>query len=495
MKNILEYLEHSAKLFPTKTALAIKDESICFYDLMIQSKKLATIIKKMNKSKTGIAVFVNRGMKTVVLFMAAVYSGSYYIPIDPDMPKEKIKTIIDESNSTVVLGEDCNHELFNSLDVNAVFLTDKDSTNDICDMPSIESHSPLYMVYTSGSTGKPKGVVKSHGAFIDFIETYTATFNFTSDEIIGNQTPLFFDASAKDIYLMLKTGATLEIIPTEKFAMPTELIDYLNERKITFICWVPTALSIVAQIRTFSFIVPQYLKRVFFVGEVMPMKALNYWRKYLPDVQFVNLYGQSEISGISCYYEVIGEYANDENLPIGKPLSNCEIYLLNDSNIIKEADQIGEIYVVGDSLATMYYNDEEKTKTSFLSIDFGQGTVRAFKTGDLAYYNENGLLNFASRSDYQIKHLGHRIELGEIESIAGALNEIQRCCCLYNSKKQQIVLFCELSQNIETIPLEIKRSLKKNLSSYMVPEKVVILDSLPINANGKIDRQTLKEKL
>ena len=494
MKNILEYLERNVELMPDKIALAINNESITFNELSIQSKKLAVTISK-SSNDNGVAVFVNRGINTVVLFMAAVYSGNFYIPIDPNMPVEKIQSIINDANSSVILGEDANEELVNALDFDGDFITLSDSSNEMCDFPEIDENSPLYMVYTSGSTGKPKGVLKTHKAVVSFIETYVNTFDFSSNDIIGNQTPLFFDASAKDIFLMLKTGATLEIIPTEKFSMPTTLIEYMNEKKISFISWVPTAFSIVAQLRTFSFVKPQYLRKAFFVGEVMPMKTLNYWRKFLPDVKYVNLYGQSEIAGVSCYYEVVDEFENDDTLPMGRTFSNCKIFLVDQEQNITSANQIGEMYVVSDALATKYYNDEEKTKASFIKRDFGNGAVRALKTGDLAYYNEEGLLIFASRTDFQIKHLGHRIELGEIETVAGALDDLRSCCCLYNKKRQQITLFCEISKDSEITSIEIRSILKRKLSSYMVPEKVIILDVMPINANGKINRQFLKELL
>ena len=269
----------------------------------------------------------------------------------------------------------------------------------------------------------------------------------------------------------------------------------LKASQISFISWVPTAFSIVSQLRTFSFIKPQYLKKAFFVGEVMPTKTLNYWRKFLPDVQYVNLYGQSELSGVSCYYEVCKDFANDEKLPLGKTFSNCEIFLVEGEEIITESNCVGEMYVVSEALAIEYYNDPEKTDAAFVMKDFGKGKCRALKSGDLAYYDDNELLIFASRTDSQIKHLGHRIELGEIETVAGAVDEIQRCCCLYNEKRQQITLFCEISEDVSISDVEIKSILKKKLSSYMVPEKVIILETISLNANGKTNRQYLKELL
>lgn len=493
MRNIFDYLESASEKYPDKASAADKEKKYTFSEACELSKELAMNIAETYILKP-VAVFAHRSADVFLFYMAVARSGNFYVPIDPDMPKEKIKLILDDCKPAYVFGEMADKTVLDELAFCGIFLTMESKASSMRALPEITGDMPLYMVYTSGSTGKPKGVLKSHKAVISYMEAYCDTFDFSSEDVIGNQTPFFFDASAKDLYLMLKTGATLEIIPTEMFAMPTDLIDYLNEKKITFISWVPTALSIVAQLNILSFVLPKYLRKVFFVGEVMPMKHLNKWRKALPALQYVNLYGQSELAGICCYYAVKGEFENTDVLPMGKPLKNCKIYLLDSDNIVTQPNHIGEMYIVSDSLAMEYFNDSEKTANCFLEKDFGEGKVRCFKTGDLASYDSEGNLVFASRSDFQIKHLGHRIELGEIEVIAGALPEIQRCCCLYNKEKQKIVLFCELSQGVELNGTQIQSILRTKLSSYMVPTKVVIMDKLPINANGKINRTLLAEE-
>ena len=237
---------------------------------------------------------------------------------------------------------------------------------------------------------------------------------------------------------------------------------------------------------------PSTLKKVFFVGEVMPMKHLNKWRAALPEIEYVNLYGQSEIAGICCYYKVTESFEDSAVLPMGKPLQNCTIYLVDGDHVIHEPGHVGELYIVSDALALEYFHDPEKTHSSFLRKDFGAGIERCFKTGDLAQYDEQGNLLFAARNDNQIKHMGHRIELGEIETVAGSLADVDRCCCLYDSAKKKIILFCQLSSGSLLTGPTIRSQLRRHLSSYMVPGKVIILDALPINANGKIDRQQLK---
>lgn len=494
--NVLQYIEKASREYPNKTAVSSAEQSFTFAELRASAGVLAARLYREGSGRP-IGVFANRTAATAVWYLAVLYSGNHYVPLDPDVPTDKLKAIIDDCGLVTIIGDDCNTDKVRDAGFVEEFIIPDEPTGGECDALSeihhvIDDDDPAYIIYTSGSTGKPKGVVKSHGAICSYIEAFCETFDFSPDEVIGNQTPFFFDASAKDFYLMLKTGATLDIIPTERFSLPTELIEYMNEKKITFASWVPTAVSLVAMLCPFSLVKPIYLRRLFFVGEVMPMKHLNKWRRELPELQYVNLYGQTELAGICCYYEVDREFSDSDVLPIGKPLGNCRVYLVDDDRVINEIGRIGELYIAGPALASGYYNDPEKNRECFIMRDFGNGEERCFRTGDLAQYNEFGELVFAARVDYQIKHMGHRIELGEIEAVAGALDEIARCCCLYNSEKRRIVLICQLSEGCKLSGKELQSILRGRMSGYMVPGKVVILDKLPLNANGKIDRQALR---
>lgn len=490
-ENILNYLENTVASYPDKTAIAMDDRSYSFAELKDLSSRLACAIPVKGQNKP-IPVLVERDIDTLVLFLAVLYSGNFYVPVDCDSPIAKINDIIYDSGAEIILGSENTRALCEQLDFRGSFITMKDITDTEADMPVCEADTPLYMVYTSGSTGKPKGVLKGHGGMISFIEAYCDTFGFSTDEVIGNQTPFYFDASAKDIYLMLKTGATMEVIPTKHFSMPALLIEYLNQRKVTMISWVPTALAIVVALKTFKSIMPQTLKRVFFVGEVMPTKVLNGWMEYLPELQYVNLFGSSEIAGISTYYEINKQFANDESLPIGKPLKNCKIYLMNGDKLITEPGHKGEIYVASDALALEYYHDPEKTSACFMNRDFGDGECRCFKTGDLAQYDSEGNLVFASRCDFQIKHMGHRIELGEIETALNAVPFLRKACCLFNADSKKIVCFYEADAECKK---EIIAEISKKLPKYMWPNIFKLYEALPLNKNGKIDRVKLKEDL
>ena len=492
MRNILEMLEATAARVPDRLAVESEGEKYSFRELVRAAKSIGAALQREGiVPGEPIGVVAERQAMTVALFLGVLYAGAYYVPLDPNVPEEKRDAILQETAMRLVLGPQERREGYALR-----YLSPEEIGTGECALPNVGGADPLYLVYTSGSTGKPKGILKSHLAEISFIEAYSQTFDFRTEDVIGNQTPFFFDASAKDLYMMVRLGCTLEILPTKLFSFPPELIEALNEKQVTFVSWVPTALSIVAQLNPFSLVKPEYLRKVFFVGEVMPMKHLNKWRSALPDLQYVNLYGQSELAGVCCFYEVRKAFADTDTLPIGKPLPNCRVTLLDESGaVIDGPGRIGEIVIVSDALALGYFHDTEKTQASFLTRDFGDGPVRCFLTGDLAQYDAEGDLVFAARTDYQIKHMGHRIELGEIEAVAGAEEEIARCCCLYDAAKQAIVLFCQLTPGSVSTGAQLRRQLKEKLSDYMLPRRVIVLDQLPLNANGKVDRQALKAML
>ena len=500
MNSILEYLTAAGARCPEKTAYGDGNRQVTFGELLEWSRKVGAYLASVCAPGSPVAVWAERDARTPVLFFGAVWAGCFYVPLDPGLPAQKLQKILRDCGTKVILTAAPEAALpeGTAFGGRVVSLEQALSGGEgrACPGLGTDPMAPLYMVYTSGSTGEPKGVLKSHGAMISFVEAYAATFGFSSAEVIGNQTPFCFDASAKDLYLGLYLGARIEILDTGLFSFPVRLVEAMNERGVTYICWVPSALAIVTQLGTFREIKPTTLRQVFFVGEVFPMKQLNRWREALPEVQFVNLYGSSELAGICCYYQVAGTFADTDSLPIGGPLGNSRVYLMGDGRVIKTPGEIGELYVASPALALGYYGDPEKTAASFLEMELCPGQPeRVFRTGDLAQYREDGLLVFAARRDYQIKHMGHRIELGEIETAAAALEDVVRCCCLYDGERSKIVLFCQLAPGSGVTNRDILRGLKEQLNSYMVPNRVRILPEIPLNPHGKMDRPALARML
>lgn len=495
-ENVLVYLEETARRFGEKTALRMYDDRMSFAELVRRSRTAGAAIAARRSVAGPIAVLAERSILTPVMFFAALYSGSCYVPLDPAMPEDKLQTILKDLEPALILASSREAVKSEALRGSPLLLTldgIADDGSDVAVTLSRGGDAPLFIVYTSGTTGVPKGIVKSHRAEISFVEAYCRTFGFSEGEVIGNQTPFFFDASSKDLYLMIRTGATMDIIPQELFMAPLELVAYLNEHRITFISWVPTALVIVSRLNTFAVAKPTTLRKVFFVGEVMPPPHLEKWRAALPDVLFVNLYGFSEIAGIACYQEIRDDDLHDSGvLPIGRPLANCRAYLVADGKTVTASGVTGELYIESEALATEYFHAPELTRRNFVDYPGADGRpVRCYRTGDLARYDEAGRLLFVSRDDFQIKHMGVRIELGEIECAAERIADVQRACCVYRPKRSLLHLFCEVTPGSRITKRDILEALNRKLSAYMIPGRIDILPALPLNANGKIDRRLL----
>ncbi|MBK6564121.1 MAG: AMP-binding protein [Saprospiraceae bacterium] len=498
--NVLEYLEVSENKFPHKIAFADEKNSITYSNLKVSAKKIGTRIlnKTQNDSKKPIVVFVERNIESLVSFMGVAYSGNFYVPIDIQMPKLRIELILQTLNpiATVVLKSDL--AFANSVAPNLLTIIYEEAIQESFNDELLSKirrkaidRDPLYATFTSGSTGIPKGVITCNQSVIDMTEVLVSTFNFNETSIFGNQNPFYFDASIKDIYCTLKCGATMYLIPKSAFLFQANLVEFLNSKQINSILWSAAAIALVANSNAFESNKPEYLKKVMFSGEVMHNKVLNYWRNKLPNTEFVNLYGPTEITSVCSYYKIEKPFADDEVLPIGIPFQNTEIILLNNENLAVKADEIGEICVRGCCLALGYYNNPEKTGEAFTQNPLNPHYPEViYRTGDLGRYNENGEIMFLSRKDNQVKHMGQRVELGEIEILINSLEKIDASFCFYDHDKQKIVT---IFQGKDADNKYIINQIKDRIPKYMYPNTFIKLEKLPYNLNGKIDRTLLKE--
>lgn len=498
--NVTYWLDRTAAEFPSKIAFADEQKEITFGELRKQAQAIGTRIAEKGLFKKPVVVFLEKGVDVLTSFMGVAYSCNFYSPIDIDMPVSRANKILEALQPALVITNAGLKPVFREYDYRGEYLIFEEASVSEGSEEKIDAARDkgidtdlLYVLFTSGSTGVPKGVTITHRSVIDYIDWVTETFSITETDSFGNQAPFYFDNSILDIYSTVKSGATTYIIPKNLFAQPVLLLEYLKEKKINTIFWVPSALIVVAKLKAFRNVdLTDTLKRVLFCGEVMPNKQLNAWRRFLPDVLYANLYGPTEITDACTCYIVDREFADDEPLPIGTPMANTDILVLNDKNEPVTGDEIGELCVRGTSLSMGYYNNPEKTKEAFVQNPLNPFVPEIiYRTGDLVKYNEYGEIIYLSRKDFQIKHMGHRIELGEIETAVSSLEEISLCCCLYDEKHQKIVLFIEE----ELDKAYIIEKIAELVPEYMFPNKVVSLDNMPINANGKIDRVKLKELL
>jgi amino acid adenylation domain-containing protein len=495
--NVLEYLENIVGSVPDKIAYADEESKATFKEVYDKSRAIGTFLHKQGHHKEPIVVFMGKHPSAIISFYGVIYSGCFYVPIDEEMPRHRIELIFGSLNPKAVI---CDNETIKALEAfdykGKVYLYD-DIAGVACQehlLADIRDRQidtdPIYIVFTSGSTGIPKGVVSCHRSVIDYIENLSDVLKINENTVFGNQTPLYVDACLKELYPTLKYGATTYIIPKSLFMFPLKLVEFLNDKKINTVCWVVSALTMISAFGTFEKAVPEYLNTVAFGSEVFPIKQFKLWRKYLPKARFINLYGPTECTGMSCYYEVDRDFELDEAIPIGRPFKNTDIILLNEEDKIAKQGENGEICIRGTSLALGYYKNPQKTNEAFVQNPLHDSYPELiYRTGDLGKCNERGELVFVSRKDNQIKHMGHRIELGEIEVVANIAPEVKSSCCIFDNVKKKIILYYVG----DITKAEIATFLKQKLPRYMVPNKIESLDSMPLTSNGKINRVLLKE--
>lgn len=497
INSVVRYLQDSVECFPDKVAFSDKEKSLSFFELDRKARSLACEInKKLNgTTKQPIGVYLPKNVDSIVAFLATVYSGNFYTPLDIFMPIERLEKITNTLKPSLIITNCEKENVVKLISPNSAILATI-SDNQIDDalidklVSSVIDTDILYVMFTSGSTGEPKGVSISHRAVIDYIEWLSDTFDFDQDTVFGNQAPFYFDNSVLDIYSTIKNGCKMVIIPEEKFLSAKRLCSFIDESSINTIFWVPSALCLVANSGILENNAPKSLTKILFAGEVMPVKQLNIWRHFIPNALYANLYGPTEIAVDCTYYIVNRKFEDNEILPIGFPCANTGILILNDKNEPVAVDEVGELCVRGSCLSHGYYGNAEKTNQVFVQNPLNNKYPEIiYKTGDLAKYNDRGEIIYIGRKDFQIKHLGYRIELGEIETVTSAF--VEQCCAMYDKDKKRIIL-AVAPDNIDK--KELYANLKKLLPKYMLPELILAEKLLPLNQNGKINRHVLLEK-
>ncbi len=500
MKNILQYLEKSAIMHPGKIVFADADKSITYTSFVEEAMAVGTAIASHlgGRRNCPVAVIMPRSVENLIAMMGVVYSGNFYVVIDCEMPQARVEKIFQTLQpAAVILPQEWMEE--RSAWVSDIpFLSYENCAGTAADnallgeiRSAMADTDPLYALFTSGSTGNPKGAVLSHRNVIAYSKWYADTFSITEKTVFANQTPFYFSMSVSDIFSTMRTGATLHIVPKSLFSFPVKLIEFLNERLVNTIYWVPSALCIVANWKVLDYVMPQHMEKVLFAGEVMPVRQLNYWMDKLPDAMFANLFGPTETTDICTYYVVDRRFDNSETLPIGRACDNCDVFIIGEDGKQVSRGEEGELYVRGSFVGMGYYNDPEKTAAAFVQNPLQKSyPERVYKTGDLVRENERGELLYISRKDFQIKHMGYRIELSEIEAAAGAIPEISACAAVYDGSRDKIILVYQGKRLEDAV---LCQTLAKRLPAYMMPGCFIRVKAMPYNQNGKIDRKYLRD--
>lgn len=404
-KNVTEWLDWTAERFSDKTALADAWETLTYGQYREKSLAIArALISKGIGPKEPVVVYLEKSAKTLASFLGTAYSGNFYSPIDVDMPASRVEKILEVLQPKAVITTAELRERFADFGYHGEYLLyeeirpspdDEQVVRPVADR--ILDTDLLYVLFTSGSTGTPKGVGICHRAVVDYTDWVVEEFHITEADSFGNQAPFYFDNSILDIYSAMKTGAALYVIPKELFSNPVRLLEYLRDNQIDTIFWVPTALIMVARLRALKKVdLTGTLKRVLFCGEVMPNKELNRWREAVPGAVYANLYGPTEITDVCAFYRIDRPFRDDEPLPIGRPMRNTEILLLDEEDHLispEDLGAVGELCVRGTCLSVGYYKNPEKTQAAFVQNPLNDRyEERIYRTGDLASYNEYGEL-------------------------------------------------------------------------------------------------------
>jgi amino acid adenylation domain-containing protein len=485
--------------YPDHNAVTCDAESITYHELSLAADRVAASLCSLELPANAlVAIYLDRSIEMVVAMLGVIKAGAAYLPLDPTYPEARIQQTLDDAEPAVILTDAkraaaLRQEFDQVVCIDDLLLAPAYPTHDFEPAPA-NPDALAYVIYTSGSTGQPKGVMVSHHNVIRLLEQTAHWFNFTDRDVWTMFHSFAFDFSVWEIWGCLLTGGRLVIVPYTVSRSPEDFYALLTAEHVTVLNQTPTAFSLLMQ--TESRLKPQQLslRFVIFGGEALNLRSLLPWFNRHGDnhPQLINMYGITETTVHVTYRRVLsGDALTETESLIGEPIPDLEIHLLGSNLQPVAPGETGEICVGGFGVALGYLNRPELTAERFIADPLHAGG-RLYRSGDLARRRADGELVYLGRADRQIKINGFRIELGEIEStLVSFPGSSQACVVPYidPTAGQCLVAYFVAAPYVE--PVALRAFAAQQLPAHMRPTFYVRMESLPLNANGKVDRDAL----
>jgi amino acid adenylation domain-containing protein len=495
-----ELIEEQVEKIPEAVAVVFEDEVLSYGDLNRRANQLAHYLRGLGVGPdVRVGICLERGLEMMVGLLGVLKAGGAYVPLDPAYPQERLQYMLADSAPAVLLTQAGLQELFSGvgqglpvvdLDFSAPPWRDQPATNPDHVWVGLKPDHSAYVIYTSGSTGQPKGVMNTHKGILNRLQWMQEAYDLTPDDKVIQKTPFSFDVSVWEFFWPLMNGATLVLARPEGHKDPTYLIDVINSQQVTTLHFVPSMLQIFLEEEGSESC--RSIKRVICSGEALPL-ALQQHFFSSSKAELHNLYGPTEAS-VDVTFWRCAPAKELETVPIGRPIANMQIFLLDQHMMTVPIGVAGELHIGGVGLARGYLGRAELTAQQFVSNPFAkEHGARMYRTGDLARWLADGTVEFLGRVDHQVKVRGYRIELGEIEARLVEHEAVREAVVMAREEsagdKRLVAYYTSVSGAIGTE--ELRRHLSALLPEYMVPAAYVHLEQLPLTPNGKLDRKAL----
>ncbi|MGF9966589.1 amino acid adenylation domain-containing protein [Bacillus rhizoplanae] len=490
-QTIHELFEHQVERTPNNVAIRFNDKTLTYQELNKKANALASTLRRKGIVPDSlVAILLDRSVEMIVGILAILKAGGAYLPIDPEHPRERIEYILQNSNAKFLLTDRTEEmttiETLNIND-NQLYCTETDNLKAVA-----TPHHLAYVIYTSGTTGNPKGVAVQHKGVMNTLHHLQRCYPLHVEDRYLFKTNYTFDVSVSELFGWFFEGGQLVILPKGLEKEPTQLVEAVVSNRITHVNFTSSMFNaFISVVEENSIEKLQSLKYVITAGEVLKFEHIGKVKRLMKVAAIENLYGPTEATIYATAYSVKAEDIGNP-IPIGKPISNCRMYIIDSANQPVPIGVAGELCIAGEGLAKGYFGNEELTQKKFIADPFVDGQ-KMYLTGDLAKWRPDGNIEYLGRIDHQVKIRGYRIELGEIENCLMKLNGMQKVMVIDKERAGNKFLIAYYVTSIPYSIGELRDELRKTLPNYMIPSYFMELEEFPLNSSGKIDRKALPE--